>query len=137
MGGTHFLARSDSRIVGHVAVIERVLIADGKPFRTGYLETVATHPEFRRQGIASGLVGRANRLSRSDFALGALATGVHSFYHQLGWERWQGPTYVRRNGRVLRSPEADDAVMILRTDRSRALNLSAPISCEWRDGDAW
>jgi aminoglycoside 2'-N-acetyltransferase I len=73
-----------------------------------------------------------------EFALGALSTGEWHFYQRLGWERWRGPTWVREaDGRLERSPDEDDSVMILRTPTSPDVDLFAPLTCNARPGDAW
>ena len=53
MGGVHWLAEARGRIVGHASVVPRLLEADGVPLTTGYVEAVATHPDWRRRGIAT------------------------------------------------------------------------------------
>ncbi len=77
-------------------------------------------------------------LIRAGFELGALGTGRHSFYERLGWERWQGPTFVRTaEGDVRRTEEDDDGVMVLRTGPTADLDLTGPLACEERPGDDW
>jgi aminoglycoside 2'-N-acetyltransferase I len=44
MGGVHWVAEADGRIVGHASVVPRPLEVDERPIRTGYVEAVATHP---------------------------------------------------------------------------------------------
>ena len=74
----------------------------------------------------------------ANFELGALATGSHGFYERLGWQTWRGLTYVRqRDGETARSADDDGSIMVLPTPSSPALDLDAPISCEWRPGDSW
>ena len=60
---------------------------------------------------------------------------MHHFYERLGWQRWLGPTYVRRSDGVVRTPDEDDGVMVLVT--ATAVDLTAPITCEERPGDDW
>jgi hypothetical protein len=74
---------------------------------------------------------------RREFQLGALSTGAPAFYERLGWERWHGPTYVRDGARVVRTPEEDDGVMVLRFGPSAGLDLTTIISCAARTGDDW
>ena len=73
---------------------------------------------------------------RAEFQLGVLATGEFHFYERLGWERWLGPTFVIDGQQLLRSPDADDAIMALRVG-SGTLDLMLPIACESRPGDDW
>ena len=69
--------------------------------------------------------------------LGALSTGSPGFYGRLGWERWRGPTYVRRGDDLVRTPDEDAGIMVLRFGPSAGVDLAAPISSEARAGDDW
>nr|MBA2254746.1 hypothetical protein [Chloroflexota bacterium] len=71
------------------------------------------------------------------FELGALGTGSHGFYERLGWLTWQGPSNVRTATGTLPTPDDDGYIMVLSTPTSPALDLTTPISCEWRPGDVW
>jgi aminoglycoside 2'-N-acetyltransferase I len=72
------------------------------------------------------------------FELGALATSVQGFYERLGWQVWQGPTYVRTPNGDERTADEDGGILVLLTPRTPPdVDLSAPISCEWRPGDVW
>lgn len=137
MGGTHWIAEAQGRIVGHASVVPRVLEAAGVPLETGYVEAVATHPAWRYRGIATRLMAAAGDHVREAYRLGALSTGLPILYERLGWERWRGPTFVRTAGRLLRTPEEDDGVMVLRTPRTPALSGMEALSCDWRPGDCW
>jgi len=137
MGGVHWLADVRGRIVGHASVVPRLLEADGVPMTTGYVEAVATHPDWRRRGIASRLMALANDHIAATFELGALSTDLHGVYARTGWERWRGPTYVRTDDGPVRTEDEDQGIMILRTSRTPVLTGSEALSCEWRAGDAW
>ena len=102
------------------------------------MEAVATAPDRQGEGHGSLAVGRVTELVRARFELGALGTGRWSFYERLGWERWEGPTYVRTaGGALVRTEEDDDGVMVLRTGPSLDLDLTGPLACEERPGDDW
>jgi aminoglycoside 2'-N-acetyltransferase I len=137
MGGVHWVAEAGGRVVGHASVVPRMLEADGVPLATGYVEAVATHPGWRRRGIASRLLEQVDGDIAGAFELGALSTGVHGVYARAGWERWRGPTFVRTDAGPVRTPEDDDGIMILRTPRTPPLAGTEALSCEWRPGDAW
>ena len=137
LGGTHFLAEEEGRIVGHASVVERDIRVAGRPLRTGYVEAVATAVERQRAGIGTALM-RAVADHLDGYELGALGTGEHAFYERLGWVTWRGPSSVRTADGERPTPDEDGYIMVLRTPRTDAgLDLDAPISCEWRPGDAW
>ena len=137
MGGWHAVVHDDGLLVAHAAVVERVLHVDGEPFRTGYVEAVATTPDRQGQGFGDLVASEVTRVVRASFELGGLSTAHHAFYERLGWERWQGPTYVREGDRLVRTEDEDDGVMVLRFGRSAAVDLTAPIDCDARPGDDW
>jgi aminoglycoside 2'-N-acetyltransferase I len=136
-GGVHFMLEAEGRIVSHAAVVERELHSVDHRLSTGYVEAVATRPERRGRGHASAVMREVNQYIDRTFRLGALATGLHDFYERLGWRTWRGPTFVRAQSGLLRTPDEDGLVRVRLTPTSPDLDLSAPISCEWRPGDAW
>jgi aminoglycoside 2'-N-acetyltransferase I len=138
IGGTHFLVEVDGLIVAHASVVERRLHAGEHELRTGYVEAVATLPECRRHGYGTTVVGEANRHIDAHFQLGGLGSGLHRFYRRLGWRLWMGPSYVRTPEGPVRTPEEDGYIYVRLTPTSPPeLDLSLPISCEWRPGDVW
>ena len=137
VGGVHVIADADGRMVAHAAVVERELHTAGHRLPTGYVEAVATRPSHQRQGLGSLVIGAAGELIDRTYRLGALATGVVGFYEQLGWVAWRGPTSVRTDAGVVRTAGEDGNVFVRLTPTSPELDLSAPISCDWRPGDVW
>jgi aminoglycoside 2'-N-acetyltransferase I len=136
VGGLHvFVVHND--IVSHAAVVERVLVATDRAFRTGYVEGVATATHHRGRGHASRVMREVGKLIRNDYELGALSTGLPDFYARLGWEPWRGPTYTSSPSGPRRTADDDDAVMILRTEATRHLDSTTPLMCDWRSGDVW
>jgi aminoglycoside 2'-N-acetyltransferase I len=71
------------------------------------------------------------------FELGALGTGRHRFYERLGWLIWTGPSSVRTPDGPRRTPEDDGSILVLPTPSTPALDVTTPISCDWRPGDVW
>lgn len=136
-GGVHAIAVEAGVAVAHASVVERELRMDGVPIRAGYVEAVATHPERQRGGLGTAVMRALGEHIRERFPLGALDTSRHGFYERLGWERWRGPTFVRIGRGLVPTPEEDGYVMVLRTPSTPVLDLGAPISCDWRDGDVW
>ena len=135
--GWHVVVVESGTPLAHAAVVGRCLEVDGRPFHTGYVEGVATAPAKHGQGFGSLAMSELMQLLRAEFEFGALSTGRHGFYERLGWERWRGPTFVRHGPELVRTGDEDDGVMVLRFDRSLAVDLSGSISCEARTGDDW
>jgi aminoglycoside 2'-N-acetyltransferase I len=137
VGGVHVIAEADGRVVAHASVVQRELHTAGHRLRTGYVEAVATRPSRQREGLGSLVIGEVGELIDRTYRLGALATGVVGFYERLGWMVWEGPTSVRTAAGLVRTAEEDGNVFVRLTPTSPELDLSAPISCDWRPGDVW
>jgi len=137
LGGWHVVVTDGGVVVSHAAVVPRVLEVAGRPLQTGYVEGVATVATRRREGLGSLAMAAASTVIRDEFGMGALSTGSHDFYARLGWQPWQGPTYVRHGSEVIRTAEDDDGLMVLRFGPSKDIDLTAPLSCAGRRGDDW
>lgn len=137
LGGWHVVVMESGTSLAHAAVVARTLEVDGQPFRTGYVEGVATAPGRHGRGFGSLAMSHVMQILRREFEFGALSTSRHGFYERLGWERWRGPTFVRRGHELVRTPDEDDGVMVLRFGQSLAFDLNASISCDARTGDDW
>jgi aminoglycoside 2'-N-acetyltransferase I len=137
LGGLHFVLELDGDVVAHASVVERELHIGGRALRTGYVEAVATAPDRQGAGFGSLVMADVGSYIRERFELGALGTGRHRFYGRLGWQTWTGPSFVRTADGARRTPDDDSYILVLLTPSSPALDLAAPISCEWRPGDVW
>jgi aminoglycoside 2'-N-acetyltransferase I len=137
IGGWHFFVEECGSVVSHASVVPRMLEVDSRPFRAGYVEGVASSPARRGEGFASAIMTAASTHIGSHYEIGALGTDLFSFYERFGWERWMGPTYVRRTDGHFHSEEDDGYVMVLRFGPSANVDLAAPITCEERSGDDW
>jgi aminoglycoside 2'-N-acetyltransferase I len=137
IGGVHFLLEVDRAIASHASVVARDLHVAGRPLRTGYVEAVATAPQLHGRGYGSAVMHAVNAHVAAHFELGALGTGSQGFYERLGWEIWRGPTSVRTVHGEARTPDEDGYILVLRTPSTPPLDLTSPISCEWRLGDVW
>jgi aminoglycoside 2'-N-acetyltransferase I len=137
LGGVHFVLDVAGEIVAHASVIERELHIGGRPLRTGYVEAVATEPERQGAGFGSLVMTDATSWIKDRFELGGLGTGRQTFYQRLGWLTWLGPSSVRMGDREQPTPEDDGYLMVLPTPSSPPLDLTLPISCDWRPGDVW
>jgi aminoglycoside 2'-N-acetyltransferase I len=137
LGGRHALVMEDGTMVAHAAVVPRTLIAGDRSLKSGYVEAVGTPRAHRHQGHATRAMQAINEIIAADYDLGALSTGVHSFYERLGWESWQGPTFVNGPDGRIRTPDEDAGIMVLRTDRTRDLDPTTALTCDPRTGDDW
>ncbi|MEO7397548.1 MAG: hypothetical protein ABIW84_03185 [Ilumatobacteraceae bacterium] len=59
------------------------------------------------------------------------------FSERVGWERWRGPTFVRRDDILVRTADEDDGIMVLRYGAMAECRLTLAISCAARAGDDW
>ena len=125
-------------IVAHGSVVPRTLQVGDRAFHAGYVEAVAVTPSRQRAGLGTDIMRTLTDLTRREFELGALSTGEWGFYERLGWQRWRGATWVRwSDGRLTRTADDDDGVMVLRCAASREIDLGADITCAERPGDSW
>jgi aminoglycoside 2'-N-acetyltransferase I len=137
IGGLHVILQEGDTILAHASAVERELHTSGLRLATGYVEAVATSPIHQRRGYGSMVIRRVDEYIDETFQLGALSTGSSAFYERLGWVPWQGPTFVRTETGLVRTAEEDGNVLVRLTPASPELDLSAPISCDWRPGDVW
>jgi aminoglycoside 2'-N-acetyltransferase I len=137
LGGTHFLLTVDGVLVAHASVVERELHIGARAVRTGYVEAVATAPDWQGRGFGTRLMDRVNGYIRERFDLGALGTGVQGFYERLGWVVWRGPTQVRTETGPEPTPEEDGYIVVLPTPAIPRPDITEPLSCGWRPGDVW
>jgi aminoglycoside 2'-N-acetyltransferase I len=131
----HVLGSLDGVLVSHALWITRWMqIGEGPLLRTAYVEGVVTDEEYCCCGYASKVMGAlAEQIQGYD--LGGLSPAETTLYARLGWEYWGGPLYVRKGDVKILVP--GEAAMILRTPNTPPLDLTAPASIEWREGDVW
>jgi aminoglycoside 2'-N-acetyltransferase I len=137
LGGWHVIGSDAGTVVSHAAVVPRQIELGDVSFAAGYVEGVATRLDRQRQGLGSIVMTEAAGVIRGEFAIGVLSTSSHDFYEHLGWQRWQGPTFVRTGRQLVRTEDEDDGIMVLRFGPSQEADLTAPISCDSRPGDDW
>src|SRR6266508_2504972 len=116
LGGLHTLVLEQGELVGHVSVVQR-----------------------RRRGYAAAAMHEAEQAIDRAYDLGALSdgTGIDGFYQRRGWRTWTGPTFVVGPDGPRWTPDEDGGVLVRPTPTSPALDLSAPLGCDWRVGDVW
>jgi aminoglycoside 2'-N-acetyltransferase I len=137
LGGVHALAWQDGTVVGHASVVQRRLLHGGRALRAGYVEGMAVGAPWRRRGIGGAVMAALERVIRGAYDLGALAATVEgmAFYTGRGWRRWEGPSYALTPGGIERTASSDGAIHVLPV--VVPLDLSASLTCDWRDGEVW
>jgi aminoglycoside 2'-N-acetyltransferase I len=133
---THLVGYYEHLFVCHALWVTRHLQAGTNPsMRTAYVEAVATDAEYRKRGFASAimkhLIGEIQ-----DYDLAALSPASVAFYEELGWELWRGPLFIRKDDNLIPSLD-DEEVMIFRLPKTPVLDVHAPLSAEWREGELW
>lgn len=136
-GGVHVLVRDGARVLAQASVVPRTLLIAGTLWNAGYVEGVATLPAYQGLGHGSRAMEVVNTVIRQRFDLGMLSTSRSSFYRRLGWEHWQGSSYVLSGTTRLRTAEEDAGLMALRAAPTARLELTASVACYDRPGDAW
>ena len=133
--GEHLLGRRHETLVAHLMWVTRWLQPQGQnALRTAYIEMVATAPAEQGKGYASALLQAFPALVQ-EYELAALSPATESLYARQGWSRWRGPLAVRRDGRIVPTPE--ERAMILSLPRTPGLDLATSLSVEWRAGEVW
>jgi|tagenome__1003787_1003787.scaffolds.fasta_scaffold20890182_3 aminoglycoside 2'-N-acetyltransferase I len=137
LGGLHALAFEGTRLVAHRALVQRRMLHGGRALRCGYVEAVGVAADRRRQGLASAVMGELEWVIRRAYDLGGLsATDAGSaLYLSRGWQLWTGPTSALTPSGTRHTPDDDGSVHVL--VRGTELDLSAELTCDWRDGDVW
>ncbi len=134
---THVLGRIDSKLVSYALWVTRWLQNGNlKPWRTAYVEGVATEEHYRRRGYASAVM-RCLAQEIQDYDIGGLCTGHPYLYISLGWQLWKGPLFIRMPDRTLLPTPDEHGVMVLPLPKSPPLDLNSPLSAEWREGELW
>jgi len=137
LGGRHVVVVEDGVLLAHAAVVEREIEVAGRSLRVGYVEGVAADPARQLEGHGTLAMTEVTGVLVDGFEMGALSTSRHTFYSRLGWVRWCGATFVRRDTERLRTVDEDDGIMVLRFGPSAHIDLTADITCRARSGDDW
>jgi aminoglycoside 2'-N-acetyltransferase I len=134
---THVLAVEDGAVVTHAMWVTRWLQpGDLPPLNTAYVEMVATLPRCQGRGLATFVMNRLVRELPDSHALAALCPARSGIYERLGWWFWRGPLSIRLPaGGTLVTP--DERVMVHRLPQTPPLDLTTPLSAEWREGELW
>jgi aminoglycoside 2'-N-acetyltransferase I len=92
----------DHRIVAHVAITERTCLVNRQPVKVGGIGGVGTHPDWRKQGLASlAMQKTADFLVhqlKADFGVLFCANEMVPYYQRLGWRMIDSPVYFEEEG---------------------------------------
>jgi aminoglycoside 2'-N-acetyltransferase I len=137
LGGVFVWVQEGSTPLAIGALVDRTIVCAGQSLRVGYVESVATAAAHRRRGYGTAIMQRVAEIVRERYPIALLSTGAHGFYERLGWERWQGDTFVDGPSGRVPTPDDDGGIMILRTTRVPLLDLHGDLVADWRSGDVW
>jgi len=124
--GTVAFARPDLRViveadeqpVAHVGLHRREGIWRERPIRIGGIGDVLTHPDFRRQGLASLAIDAALHTLRdersNDFALLFCTAEMASFYTSRNWKPYMGEVFAEQDGKRVRFESLQPLVYYLK-----------------------
>jgi [ribosomal protein S18]-alanine N-acetyltransferase len=114
-----FVAEADDKIVG--AIVGWLLVDEM------HIATIATHPEFRRQGIAQALLAYVLKLAESEGAVSSFLEvresnlAAQAMYHKFGYEM------TGRRARYYKDNDEDAILMTLdglNVEKLESLNSS-------------
>ena len=137
LGGMHALLWEGAELIGHASVIQRQLLCGGRAWRTGYVEAVAVRADRRRSGHGGTLMDALERIIGGAYEVGALGSTDEgaAFYAAQGWLRWLGPCSALTPAGIVRTPDEEGSIYVLPV--TNPLDVSAELTCDWREGDAW
>lgn len=137
LGGVHVLARIEGALVGHASVVGRRLLHGGRALRCGFVESVATAPAARGQGVAWTVMAEIERLVLGGHEVGALGASDagRNLYVARGWVPWRGTLHALSPDGIRDTPEEVGTVHVL--PGSAPLDVDASLTCDYREGDLW
>jgi ribosomal protein S18 acetylase RimI-like enzyme len=92
----------DGRALSYVGLIVREGRLNDSPAKIGGIGGVKTHPDARRQGLASQCLRRAIEFfdeQAVDFALLVCESSLVGLYEKLGWRLYPGALFVNQHDR--------------------------------------
>ncbi len=138
LGGMHAIASVDGKLVGHAALVQRRLLHEGRPLRTGYVEGVAVRASQRRTGVGAALMTRLEQIILCSYDLGALGATdeAATFYAKRNWRLWQGPLFALTPQGIIPTPDEEDCIFVFAKEGA-PLSWDRPLTCDFREGDVW
>jgi aminoglycoside 2'-N-acetyltransferase I len=142
LGGTHVFVNDETNtLLGHAAVVSRVIRHGTAALRVGYVEAVAVRSDLRGRGLGRVLMDQIESIVHANYQLGVLNAidSAVPFYLHRGWTLWTGATAaIDRAGEIIATTNDGDRIMLLSsTLHSLEFDQSAVLACDWRPGDLW
>ncbi len=127
------VAVKDGQIVGHLRVWDRKLSVRGLVLTTGGIGSLLTHPEFRGQGIASGILRDTERyFEEVDYDMGLLFSIIGTaYYASRGWTAISIPTFVIDLGSTKADTRPEIRKLTLDLDLEGIRHLHASLSANY------
>ena len=137
LGGMHALVWEGAELAGHGSVVQRRLLYRGRALRTGWIEGVAVRADRRGRGYGAAVMDALERVVRGGYELGGLSSSDEAvtFYAARGWRLWQGPCSVLTQAGIVPAQDVRGGVFVL--PGGLELDVTAELTCDWRDGDPW
>ncbi len=137
LGGMHALICYHGALIAHAAVVARRLYYRDTVLRCGYVEAVAVREHWRGQGLGAAVMDAAEQVIRGAYPIGALGASedAQGFYAARGWLPWRGALSALSPRGVVGTPDDDGCVFVL--PGGSDLDLTADLTCDWREGDVW
>lgn len=137
LGGVHALTWDGPELIGHASVVQRRLLHGGRALRAGYVEGVGVRADHRRHGHGAAMMTALERVLAAAYDVGALGATDEAarFYQSRGWELWNGPSFALTPAGVRRTEDEDGCIYVF--PLGAPLDLTAELTCDWRDGDVW
>jgi len=135
-GGVRVIAMDGDQIVGHAALVARIITIAGTLHTVGYVEGVAVLPSYQGQGIGAQIIRQITDMAQRDFEIAMLSTGEIDFYAKFGWQRFVGQSFVDNHGTIIRTAAEDEGLMLL-TYLHQLNQPGVAWVCDWRTGDVW
>jgi GNAT superfamily N-acetyltransferase len=123
----------DGRVVSSVGIHPTTVRTPRGDVSVGGINGVATHPDFRRHGLATATLADAHaKMRQNGHHIGLLGTGIQDYYRKLGWEsagRQRRFVFDRGNTAFLADPHGLDVTEEWRPrlDELRALRDAEPL----------
>jgi len=100
------IVEDDEQPVCHVGIYRREGMWRERKIRIGGIGSVATHPDFRKKGLASIAIDAALHTLRdersNDFALLFCDPEMVDFYASRNWKPFMGEVYAEQKGQRMR-----------------------------------